>query len=127
MIAHAAIGAAIVLLAAADRVPVAAAAFVLAYVFIGIRAPLHETMLHRRVDGDQRSTMLSLDSLALQLGGVAGAATVGILAQHLGIPGVWMIVGSVVAVAGLLYRTARGGADEAPAGVTSSEGVAAPQ
>jgi len=93
----------IVILGAAGTVPLAAVVFTLAYVFVGIRGPLHEEMLHRQVSGEGRSTMLSLDSLALQLGGIAGSMFSGLLAGVLGIPLTWAIVGAITGVSALLY------------------------
>jgi MFS family permease len=101
--AHVAVGVAIVVLGAVGTVPLAAALFTLAYVFVGVLGPLHEEMLHRQVSGSGRSTMLSLDSLAGQLGGIAGAAFAGVLAGSRGIPFTWTMVGVVTAVSGLLY------------------------
>jgi len=103
MAAQVAVGLTIVVLGAAGRVPLAAVAFTVAYVFVGIRSPLHEEMLHGRVSGDGRSTMLSLDSLALQLGGISGTAIAGLVAGAIGIPATWTIVGAVTALSGLLY------------------------
>lgn len=103
MAAQVAIGATVVVLGMAGRVPLAAAAFTLAYVFLGIRNPLHEEMLHGQVSSAGRSTMLSLDSLALQLGGISGTVVAGLVAGAVGIPATWMIVGAVTALSGLLY------------------------
>jgi predicted MFS family arabinose efflux permease len=119
MAAQVAVGLTIVVLGAAGRVPLAATAFTVAYVFVGIRSPLHEEMLHGRVSGDGRSTMLSLDSLALQLGGISGTAIAGLMAGAFGIPATWTIVGAVTALSGLLYLSVgrRSGGDSAGAAV----------
>jgi MFS family permease len=106
--AHAAVGVMIVILGAAGTVPLAAVLFTLAYVFVGVRGPLHEEMLHRQVSAEGRSTMLSLDSLALQAGGIAGSMFSGLLAGVLGIPLTWIIVGAMAAVSALLYLPAGG-------------------
>lgn len=118
MAAQVAAGLTIVILGLAGRVPLAAVAFALAYVFVGMRSPLHEEMLHGRVSGEGRSTMLSLNSLALQLGGICGTVVAGLVAGAIGIPGTWMIVGGITVLSGLLYRSVQkqsGAASDDPA------------
>ena len=55
------------------------ASFVGFYLVLGLNGPVLAGLLHDRVSGGQRSTVLSVESLALQLGGIAAAVVVGAL------------------------------------------------
>jgi MFS family permease len=55
------------------------ASFVAFYLLLGLNGPVLAGLLHDRVSGDQRTTVLSVESLALQLGGIAASVTVGAL------------------------------------------------
>ena len=55
------------------------ASFVAFYLMLGLNGPVLAGLLHDRVSGDQRTTVLSVESLALQLGGIAASVTVGAL------------------------------------------------
>ncbi|SDR82424.1 Nitrate/nitrite transporter NarK [Paraoerskovia marina] len=68
---------------AAVAVPVlgvAATAFVVFYVFLGIGGPLVENLTHRSVSSAERATILSVSSMALQSGGVVASLAIGALA-----------------------------------------------
>lgn len=125
--AQAAVGVTIVALGVAGTVPLAAVLFTVTYVFVGVRGPLHEEMLHRQVSGGGRSTMLSLDSLALQIGGIAGAAFAGVLAGSRGIPVTWVVVGAVTVASALLYLAADTGADQAESAPQPDDVAARPR
>jgi len=71
------------------------AAFVATYLIHGASNPLHQTMVHRQVDGDYRATVLSLNSLTGQLGLIVGALVLTNLADANGVP-LAMVVGAVV-------------------------------
>jgi MFS family permease len=55
------------------------ASFVAFYLMLGLNGPVLAGLIHDRVSGDQRTTVLSVESLALQLGGIAASVTVGAL------------------------------------------------
>lgn len=106
VVSHLGAGASLLTLAALGAVIPAAVALALLYVFVGIRGPIHNELLHRRVASTTRSTMLSADSLALQLGGFSAALMIPRLADAWSIPAVWSIIAVAVALAAALYPSA---------------------
>ncbi len=104
-------------LALSGAVVPAVAAFLGWYLVAGARFPLHSELLHLHVPDRLRTTMISLDSLVLQGGGLVGSLTVPVLAETVGIPAAWLAAAAVLGAAALLYR----GVDDA-----SSTGEAPP-
>jgi MFS family permease len=98
-------GASLVGLGAANGFLVAAIAYGILYLFIGVLGPIHDDLLHAEVSAAERSTMLSLSSLAGQTGGFVAAVGVASLADHMGIPLAWFAVAGVVALSSLLYAS----------------------
>ena len=90
-------------LAAVGGVVFSATLFVAVYVAIGAAGPLHNEMLHGQVSSEQRSTILSLDSLALQLGALVGTLILPAVAESAGIPVAWTIAGITLIVGGGFY------------------------
>jgi MFS family permease len=68
------------------------------YFALGAPEPLLDDLTHRAVTSGERATVLSVQSLALRLGGSAGVFTAGQLASHLSMAWAWGIVIAVVAV-----------------------------
>lgn len=62
----------------------AGAAYCLMFAALGATAAPQADLLHRRVDSHERATMLSVQSLVLQVVGAAGAVAMGYLAAHHG-------------------------------------------
>ncbi len=105
-------------------------AFAATYLIHGAANPLHQTLVHRQVDGDYRATVLSLNSLTGQLGLIVGSLTLTNLADANGVP-VAMVVGAVVlASAAPLYlirsRTSDTATTRAPAPGEEPVGPAGP-
>lgn len=83
----------------------AAATYLVVYLAIGVQGPVAAGLLHARVDSSVRSTMLSVESLALQFGGAVASLTVGWLVTHAGlVSGLALLAGSAAAAALLLAR-----------------------
>jgi hypothetical protein len=98
-------GAGIVLLVGVPLIGVAAAAFLLFYVVIGVQGPVMAGLLHDRVDSTVRSTMMSVESLALQGGGAFASLVVGALSAGVGlVAGLAVIAVAAVVAAGILWR-----------------------
>jgi MFS family permease len=75
-----ALGLALVVAVLSTPLPgVMGACFVVFYLVLGLNGPVLAGLLHDRVSGDERSTVLSVQSLALQLGGIISSVTVGAL------------------------------------------------
>lgn len=86
----------------------AATGYVLAYVLAGVPGPLAMEVLHERVDTTRRATLVSVDSLALQLGVLGGSLTVPRLASHAGFGYGWLAATAALLLAALLTLAARG-------------------
>ncbi len=96
-------GIALIGLAAVGGVATSALLFIVVYLFIGIAGPLHNEMLHAQVSSDQRSTILSLDSLALQFGALVGSLVLPAVAESAGIPVAWTLAATALVVGGGFY------------------------
>ena len=77
------------------------------YVGNGAAAPVHNGLLHRQVGPGARTTLLSVNSLTGQGGGMVGTVAFGALAAAAGIPPGWIAAAAVMAVSGPLYLLAR--------------------
>ena len=92
------------------QLTLASAAFVLFYLVLGAQGPLLAGLLHDRVDAGQRSTVLSVESLAVSLGGVGASLAIGgIVAATTVLVGLG-IVGAALVAGALLIR----GVQDAP-------------
>ena len=76
---------------ASGGAPAFAVAFVAFYGVLGVIEPLHLELLHEEVPSGARATMLSVESLAEQLGGVTSSLTLTRLAAGAGIPAAFWV------------------------------------
>ncbi|MGH9229401.1 MAG: MFS transporter [Acidimicrobiales bacterium] len=76
------------------------------YLVHGSANVVHYGMVHRLVDADHRTTVISANSLATRLGGAAGSVGLGALAAAAGIPAALAVAAVVLAGAAPLYRVA---------------------
>ncbi|WP_418276872.1 MFS transporter [Isoptericola jiangsuensis] len=76
---------------------VAAAAFVAFYLLLGVAGPLVDDLTHRAVTATERTTVLSVSSTALQLGGAVVGVGVGALAQSTSVATGLLVVAAVLA------------------------------
>jgi predicted MFS family arabinose efflux permease len=97
------IGLLIVVLAFQDKVPAFASVYLGLFMFNGMLNIPEGTLINTLIPDDKRSSLLSLSSLALQLGGISGSVLYSILLRHLDISGIWLISGTVFALSSLLY------------------------
>lgn len=98
----------VVVLVGIPVVGVAAGAFLGVYLLIGVQGPVMAGLLHARVDSSVRSTMMSVESLALQAGGAAASVVVGALASGVGLLTGLAVVGAAAWVGALiLWRDLR--------------------
>ena len=104
-----------VLLVGAPLLAGVGAGYIGVYLLLGIAGPLTSELLHARVSAAQRTTMLSVESLALQVGGVVANLSLGavVVATSLGV-GFALIAVALFAGGGLLlghtFRDASGDA-----------------
>jgi hypothetical protein len=79
-------------------------------------------MVHRLVDADHRTSVVSANSLASRLGGTAGAVGLGVLAGGAGIPLALAVAAGALAAGAPLYRVAGRQCHQASAGPGSVPG-----
>ena len=92
-----------IFLARQQGIPGFAFWYILLFSFNGASSSPHDTLLNDQVPSERRSTILSLSSFALQLGGVLGSLAGGLIAEYYGIPTTWTITGILLILSGLLY------------------------
>jgi hypothetical protein len=101
---------------------------VLAYLAGGVPGPLATEALHERVGATRRATLVSVSSLALQLGGLGGSLGAAPLAQRAGFVWGWAVGVAALLVAAVLTVAARrrvGPAQSMPGMSTSDSSASA--
>jgi MFS family permease len=103
-----ALGFSVFLLALQDQLVLFAAFYLLAYLIMGMTNSPYATLYNDEVPSEQRSTMLSFQSLLLQCGVLCGALVLGYIAGTSGIPVAWMVGSLAIAFSsiGFLYLRA---------------------
>lgn len=97
------IGLLIMVLAFQKTMPAFASVYLGLFMCNGMLTIPEGTLVNTLIPDDKRSSLLSLSSLAMQLGGVSGSVLFSILLRYLDIPDIWLITGSVFALSGFLY------------------------
>ncbi len=77
--------------------------FISIFIFHGALNGPHQTLLHKSIPSEYRSSFLSIDSLSLQLGGGLASLILGWIAQYNSISLVWQIAGVCIILSSLLY------------------------
>jgi predicted MFS family arabinose efflux permease len=78
-------------------------AFLICYTIHGASNPLHMTLLHEQVDGDNRATVISLNSMLSQPAGAIGGIVLASLAGAVSVTVAMVVGGIVLAAAAPLY------------------------
>jgi hypothetical protein len=81
----------------------AGAAYALMFAGLGLMNPAQSELLNARARATERATVISVDSLALQLAGIIGALTLVPMAGNTGPAAAWYIAGGVLVAATLAY------------------------
>ncbi len=89
----------------APGIVAAALAYTGMFIGLGIAEPVRSELLHRRVSGAERATVLSVDSLLLQIGGGLGALGLGTLAASWSVAPAWWVAASMLLAAASLFLT----------------------
>ena len=97
------IGMLIVVLAFQKNVPAFASVYLGLFMFNGMLTIPEGTLINTLIPDDKRSSLLSLSSLAMQVGGVSGSVLYSILLRYLDISGIWLIAGTIFALSSLIY------------------------
>jgi MFS family permease len=92
-------GATVVMMALVTGPPGLITAYLVCYVIHGAANPVHFALLHDEAAAENRTTVLSLDSMVGQAGGAIGVIILGAVADAHGIPA-GMYVGAVMLAAG---------------------------
>lgn len=95
-------GVTLLFLAGASGLGPFALLYLLLFFFNGLFEVPHETLFHQEVSSDIRSTMISVESLFLQGGGVLGTLVFGFVSENFSISLSW-IIGSLVLIASSLF------------------------
>ena len=66
------------------------------------------TIMNSLIPDEKRSSLLSLSSLMMQVGGIAGSVIYSMLVKSIRISGVWILSGIVFGVSGMLYLSLKG-------------------
>ncbi len=90
-------------LAAAGRLYAFSSLYILCFAANGLASSPEATLLNEELESDSRATMLSLSSLFLQLGGLAGSIALGAFARSLSIPIAWALASSALILSSGLY------------------------
>ncbi|MEJ2512246.1 MAG: MFS transporter [Anaerolineales bacterium] len=90
-------------LALVGNVPLAIAFFWLVYLNMGAVNSLHSTLLNEQIPSEQRSSMLSIESLATYIGGAIGGIFLGYIAEQISISTAWVIAGGTLVLSLFLY------------------------
>lgn len=117
-----AIGAMIVFLSFQDSMVSFSSMYLLLFMVNGMMNIPESTILNTIIPDDKRSSLLSLSSLVMQLGGIIGSVMYSMLVKGMGISGVWILSGIVFAFSGLFYSGLRlagrnAGAESAAVGI----------
>lgn len=92
-----------VLMAATRSAALTAAAIIVLYTLLGLIHPVIKNVLHEHAIQSARTTVLSAQSLTLQLGGLMGSLTLPALAAAASIPLAWSLAAAAIACAGIAY------------------------
>jgi MFS family permease len=105
---------------------IAAGLYLVSGVAFGLSGPVRQGFLNENIPSAQRATVLSLDSLFADGGGVVGQVGLGWLSKAVSIPLAWVVSGFILAPGYALYRRAeRADAAKRNAGRTEDGGAAA--
>ncbi len=104
----------------------AAGAYVLLYAALGLGDPLAGALLHDRTGSAQRTTVLSVQSLVLQAGGLAGTLGAPVVLAAASTGAAWGAVAAAAALAGLVALRLPRGRPAATGGTGPAGAPAAP-
>lgn len=95
--------------------------YVTFYLFVGAWSVFEQTLLHQAAPACERSSMMSVQSIALRTGGFAASAAGVPLGAALSLPWIWLVF-ALFSVLPLLF-SARGAGSRRAAGSCRTEGI----
>jgi len=90
--------------------------YVAMFFWNGMASPLETTLLNRVLPSDKRASMLSMVSMAMQLGGLVGSVVFGLVVGAAGIPVAWFAAAAVLGASAFLFPLAASGGGGASTG-----------
>ncbi|HET6495926.1 MAG TPA: hypothetical protein VFH61_11250, partial [Thermoleophilia bacterium] len=94
---------------------VAVPLYLLATLAYGVQAPVRQAWLNARIPSAQRATIISLDAMFLEAGGVGGQVGLGYLARAVSIPASWVVGGAIqLAALPLIWKARQAAAADPP-------------
>ncbi len=87
---------AIVVTALQTNVPVFMSSYAIIYLFFGMASVPEGVILNAEIPNNVRASVLSVNSLVLQVGGLSGSLLYSILIRYISIPAIWMLSSSIV-------------------------------
>lgn len=90
--------------------------YITVYLMVGTVGPLTSELLHGRVEADRRSTIVSVESLALQLGGVGASLGLGALATAASPTAGFLVIAAALGVSGCVLIGRTNGRASLPSG-----------
>jgi MFS family permease len=97
------IGILFIILSIQSKVLSFSALYLFQFMINGMTGIPESTLLNSQIPDDKRSSLLSFNSLMMQLGGIAGSMLYSSLVNTLQISGIWILAGIIFAVSGVLY------------------------
>lgn len=88
----------LILTALQTRVPIFMTLYSAIYLLFGMSSIPEGVILNSEIPNEIRASVLSVNSLAMQIGGLAGSLLYSILINYISIPKIWIIAASVVLV-----------------------------
>ena len=90
-------------LAMQQRIAGFAALYIGVFLFNGLATSPHATLLNEQIPAERRSTILSFESVLLQIGAVVGVLFMALISSTRGIPAAWIVGASALALSSICY------------------------
>jgi predicted MFS family arabinose efflux permease len=94
--------------------------YVAMFFWNGMASPLETTVLNRVLPSDKRASMLSMVSMAMQLGGLVGSVVFGLVVGAAGIPFAWFVAAAALGASAFLLPIAASGRSNGRSDVAAS-------
>jgi len=81
--------------------------FIIIFLFLNLFASMHESpyksIFNENIDSKRRSSVLSLESLIMESGGLIGVLIAGVISEYFSIRNAWCLSGVIFIISGFLY------------------------
>jgi len=97
------IGLLIIILSFQSNIVAFSSIYLFLFMINGMMNIPESTIMNTLIPDEKRSSILSLSSLTMQLGGIIGSVVYSMIVKSIKIPGVWLISGIVFGISSMLY------------------------